>query len=288
LAVAGAGGKIEVFQNCRRPWAVHSDFEGEAMAETAIATTNKPIWIDLATKDADAARTFYEQLFGWKVEVNSDPQYGGYGLAKRDGKDVAGIGGTQSPDQPSAWSLYIGTDDISELSRRVEAAGGRVIAPAFDVGDQGRMAVFQDPVGAFISAWQSTRMGGFQTQGSNAYGWAELNARSVENALPFYEQLFGWSQKRMPVPGSADYIEFQADGDTVVGATELNPHVPAGTPNHWLVYFAVDDVKDAFDRAIRLGASETVAPEKYFGGEFAILVDPQGAAFGLFKSTQQS
>ena len=58
-----------------------------------------------------------------------------------------------------------------------------MIAPPFDVGDQGRMAVFQDPAGAFISAWQGTRMGGFQTNGANAYGWAELNARGVDKAL---------------------------------------------------------------------------------------------------------
>ena len=47
------------------------------------------------------------------------------------------------------------------------------------VGDQGRMAVYQDPAGAFISAWQGTRMGGFQTNAPNSFGWAELNARGV-------------------------------------------------------------------------------------------------------------
>src|SRR5688572_19852738 len=108
------------------------------MARTAIATTSKPVWIDLGSKDAAGSRQFYEQLFGWKVEVNPDPQYGGYGLAKQNGMDVAGIGPTQSPDQPSTWSLYVGTDDLADLSRRVEAAGGKVIAPAFDVGDQGQ------------------------------------------------------------------------------------------------------------------------------------------------------
>ena len=58
----------------------------------------------------------------------------------------------------------------------------------FDVGDQGRMAVFLDPAGAFISAWQGTRMGGFQTDAPNSFGWAELNARGIDDALPFYTQ----------------------------------------------------------------------------------------------------
>ena len=257
------------------------------MAQTAIATAIKPAWVDLATKDSKGSHDFYGNLFGWKVDVNPDPQYGGYGLAKQNGKDVAGISPTQSPDQPTAWSLYVGTDDITDLSRRVEAAGGKVITPAFDVGDQGRMAVFQDPAGAYISGWQATRMGGFQSQGANAFGWAELNARGLENDLPFYEQAFGWTTRRSPMPNGPDYAEFQVDGESVAGGTELNPQVPAGTPSHWLVYFAVDNVKTAFDKAMQLGAREIMPPQDYPGGTFAIVTDPQGATFGLFKSTRQ-
>jgi predicted enzyme related to lactoylglutathione lyase len=159
-----------------------------------------------------------------------------------------------------------------------------VIAPAFDVGDQGRMAVFQDPSGAFISAWQSTRMGGFQADGSNTFGWAELMARGRDSALPFYERVFGWTQKRSPMPSGPDYVEFQADGQSVAGATELTPQMAAGAPNSWLVYFDVDDVRSTFDQAIKLGAREVAPPQEYPGGEFAILTDPQGAAFGLYKS----
>jgi len=252
----------------------------------AIATAIKPVWIDLASKDTRKSQDFYGKLFGWRVEVNPDPQYGGYGLAKYDGKDVAGIGPTQSPDQPTAWSFYVGTDDLGELSRRVESAGGKVVSPAFAVGDQGRMAVFQDPAGAFISAWESSRMRGFQTQGPNAFGWAELNARGLEKAIPFYERAFGWATKRSPMGSGPDYAEFQVDGDGVAGGTELNPQTPAGTPSHWLVYFGVDNVKAASERAVELGAGQVVPPQAYEGGEFAILTDPQGAAFGLFKSTR--
>ena len=254
------------------------------MARTTIATISKPVWVDLATRDSTGARKFYEQLFGWRADVNPDPQYGGYATATHGGKNVAGIGPTQAPDQPSAWSFYVGTDDVEDLSREVEKAGGKVIQKPFDVGDQGRMAVFQDPAGAFISAWQSTRMHGFEVQRTNAYGWAELNARNVESALPFYQQAFGWTTKRSPVLDGADYFEFLADGDSVAGATELNPKAPAGTPSQWLVYFGVDDVGGMFQRALRLGAREMVAPQSYSGGTFAILTDPQGAQFGLFQS----
>ncbi len=252
------------------------------MANTTTAIANKPTWIDLETKDPAAARDFYSKVFGWNIEVNQDPQYGGYGLAKIGGQDAAGIGGTQSPDQPSAWSVYIGTDDIQKLSTKVEAAGGRVVVPAFDVGDQGRMAVYQDPSGAFISAWQATAMGGFQTQGPNAFGWAELSARGLEKALPFYETVFGWALKRTDDPVQP-YTEFLVDGESIAGALEMNPMVPAETPSYWMVYFNVDDVDRSFKKAIDAGAHEMLAPQDFPGGRFAIVGDPQGAFFGLMK-----
>lgn len=252
------------------------------MAEAAVAILNKPAWVDLASKDPAAARAFYSRLFGWNVEVNPDPQYGGYGLAKIEGKDAAGIGGAMTPDQPSAWSVYIGTDDIDGLSKRVADAGGTVAMPAFDVGDQGKMAVFQDPAGAFISAWQGARMGGFQTDGANAFGWAEVNARGVDKVLPFYERVFGWTLKPSGSPDQP-YTEFQVDGHSIGGAAEMNPMVPAEVPSHWLVYFTVDDVDASHRKAVEAGARENLAPMDFPGGRMSILSDPQGASFGLLS-----
>ena len=255
------------------------------MTQVAIKTAHRPSWIDLSTGDAGGSRKFYSKLFDWQVDVNPDPQYGGYGRATVNGRDAAGITPTQTKDQPTAWNFYIHTDDAEETARAVEAAGGKIAMKPFDVGDQGRMAVFQDPTGAYISVWQPTRMGGFQTKGSNTFGWAELNARGVEKAVPFYEKVFGWTTKRSPVPGGPEYIEFQVDGTSVAGATEMNPTTAPATPSHWLVYFDVDDVPTAARKAASLGAREIVPPQSYPGGDFAILADPQGAAFGLYKST---
>ena len=257
------------------------------MAQTMTTTLNKPAWVDLSSADAASAREFYAKLFGWNVEVNPDPQYGGYGLAKIDGNDAAGIGPKMDPNAPTAWNLYIGTDDIEDLASRVSANGGTVVMPPFDVGDQGRMAVFQDPAGAFISAWQGTRMGGFQTDSPNSFGWAELNARGVDRALPFYTKVFGWTVKTSPMgEGQPDYNEFQIGDKSVAGAWEMNSAVPAEVPSYWQVYFAVDDVDAAHSKAVELGAREMVAPQDFPGGRFSIVSDPQGASFGLLKTSR--
>jgi uncharacterized protein len=162
------------------------------MAEAKTAVANKPAWVDLSTSDAAAAREFYSKVFGWKIEVNPDPQYGGYGMANVGGRRVAGIGPKMSPEAPTAWSVYIATDDADDLAKKVQAAGGKVIAPPFDVGDQGRMAVFQDPSGAFISAWQPRAMNAALPTGEpGTFGWAELSSRGVDKAIPFYQKVFG-------------------------------------------------------------------------------------------------
>jgi uncharacterized protein len=254
------------------------------MAQATAAIIDKPAWVDLSSSDAQASRDFYAKVFGWRVEVNPDPQYGGYALARLGDKDAAGIGPAQTPNTPTAWSVYLGTSDIEALAKRVQSAGGTVIASPFDVGDQGVMAVFQDPAGALISAWQGTRMGGFQTNASNAFGWAEVNARGVEKALPFYEQVFGWTTRRSEMgEGQPPYIEFLHEGQSIAGAWEMSPMVPAEVPSYWQIYFMVEDVDAAFRKAIDLGAKELLPPQEFPGGRFAIVSDPEGASFGLLK-----
>jgi predicted enzyme related to lactoylglutathione lyase len=257
------------------------------MPEAKAAVANKPAWVDLSSADPAASRAFYSGLFGWKVEVAPDPQYGGYATAKVDGHDVAGIGPQQTPG-PTVWMVYIGTPDAEDLAKRVQEAGGTVIAPPFDVGDLGRMAVFQDPAGAFISAWQPRAMSGFHAGAPNTFGWAELNARGVEKAVPFYEKVFGWTSKTSEMgEGQPAYTEFQTGGESLAGGMEMNPMVPAEVPSHWLVYFNVDDVDQAFKKATGAGAREMLAPHDFPGGRFAILSDPQGAAFGLLKTKER-
>jgi uncharacterized protein len=252
------------------------------MPDAKTFVVNAPAWVDLSSKDADASRTFYAKLFGWKVEI-AGPDAGGYALAKVDGKDVAGIGPNQDPNAPTAWNLYIGTRDADALAKKVEAAGGKVVVPPFDVLKSGRMVVFQDPSGAFISAWQPNEMFGAEVMGkANSYGWAELNSRVFDAAKNFYSKVFGWTQKVSPMgEGQGDYTEFQLDGQSIAGGMDMNPMVPAEVPSYWMVYFGADDVDKTHKKAVDLGATEMLGPQDFPGGRFSILTDPQGAAFGL-------
>ncbi len=252
------------------------------MAGTQTMVANEPVWVDLSTSDAAAARGFYAKVFGWDVEVTTDPQYGGYAMARVGGEDAAGIGPAQ-PGAPTAWSVYIGTDDAEALGQKVTAAGGRVIVGSMQVGDAGRMAVFQDPAGAFISAWQPGTMDSVRSAGPGTFGWAELSARGLERDIPFYEQVFGWTHRTSDMGGGRSYTEFLLDGRSIAGAMEMPEMVPAEVPGYWLAYFNVEDVDATFQAAKAAGARELTPPMDFAGGRFAVLSDPQGAAFGILK-----
>jgi predicted enzyme related to lactoylglutathione lyase len=257
------------------------------MAEAKTAVAHKPVWVDLSSGDAAGSRDFYSKLFGWKVEVNPDPQYGGYAMATIGGKDVAGIGPKQMAEAPSAWTVYIGTSDAADTVKKAEAAGGKVIAPLMVVGDQGSMAIIQDPSGAMFGVWQSKNMTGSQVMGeANTYGWAELNSRGVDKAKPFYTKLFGWGEKKSEMAEGMDYTEFLAGGESIAGGMEMNKMVPAQVPSYWLVYFTVEDVDKSHKKAVELGAKGMLEPQEFPGGRFSILSDPQGASIGLLKMKQ--
>src|SRR6266852_20943 len=172
-------------------------FQGGGNGASQNRSSPKPIWLDLSSSDPAGSREFYSKLFGWNIEVNPDPQYGGYGMARIAGKDVAGIGGKMSPEAPTAWLVYIATADAADTAKKAKAAGGSVMMEPMAIGPQGTMAVIQDPAGGAIGVWQAGQMAGSLVIGkANAYGWAELNARGFEKAEPFYKKLFGWGTKK--------------------------------------------------------------------------------------------
>ena len=181
------------------------------MTETATRILNKVAWVDLAAKDAAAARDFYGKVLGWTTEVNPDPQYGGYGRARVDGKDVAGIGPAQSPDQPSAWSVYIGTDDLDALSKRITDAGGTVIAPGVRRRRPGPDGGLPRPVRRLHLVLGSAPDGRLPDRRARRVRLGGPERPERRGAIPFYATVFGWTPKPTGTP-DRPYTEFQVDG----------------------------------------------------------------------------
>lgn len=112
-----------------------------------------PSWVDIGT-DVESAKQFYGRLFGWGArEAGPVEETGGYGFFVKGEKLVAGYGPQQNPGPP-AWATYVSVADADDIAEKVEGAGGTVVLAPMDVMTAGKMAVFQDARGAFISVWQ--------------------------------------------------------------------------------------------------------------------------------------
>ncbi|OEY65372.1 VOC family protein [Marinobacter sp. X15-166B] len=115
--------------------------------------------------------------------------------------------------------------------------------------------------------------------------WYELatSPGHLQPAASFYGQIFGWDVEDSGME-DFDYHLAKADGDMVAGLMAL-PDGVAAMPPFWMIYFAVDDADNFIAEAKAAGASVHRGPEDIPGtGRFAILADPQGAAFGILQA----
>ena len=122
---------------------------------------------------------------------------------------------------------------------------------------------------------------------TNATGtpiWYELMTPDPDGAKAFYEGVVGWSIAPS-MPGPVDYRLISAPDGPIAGMLHLDAQMQAGGARAgWLIYFGVDDVDAAFEKAKTLGASVHVPPSDIPNvGRFAFLSDPQGAPFYIMK-----
>lgn len=247
-------------------------------------TMGEPGWIDLGSSDVNASHAFYTALFGWTVDVI--PDGGGYGTFRLDGKQVAGVGPRTSAEAPSAWTVYVLTDDAAASAEKVTEAGGTVIAPPSEVMTAGTMAIVADRSGAVMGLWQPNEHHGFEVMRvAGAYCWAELNAKDRPSDKLFYWNAFGWDPAESTVPGT-NYTEFKLNGESVAGALPMYPEAPPDAPSNWVVYFAVDDADATVAKLTELGGGVHHPATDIRGvGRFAVVHDPQGAVFAILQGT---
>ena len=252
------------------------------------APMGAPCWVDLSSTDAERARAFYCDLFGWTAD-EPNPEFGGYFSFRKDGQLIAGAMAFQ-PDMgvPDVWSIYLATDDAAKTVEVAAAAGAQVVSPAMAVGDLGTMAVLIDPTGAAIGLWQPGTHPGFKEVGENCTpSWFELHTRDYAKAVEFYRDAFRWHTVT-----AGDTPEFrytmQVDGEQqLAGIMDAGAFLPEGVPAHWKVYFGVDDADATVSRLVELGGSVVLPAEDTPYGRIAEVTDPMGAHFKLVAPNEQ-
>lgn len=247
-------------------------------------------WIELATTDQNAAKKFYGSLFGWNANDTAMGPGDFYTIFQLEGR-AAAAGCTLRKDQldrgvPPHWMLYVTVENADASADRAGKLGGKVLAPAFDVFEAGRMAVLQDPAGASFCVWQAKGNPGTGITGMDGtLCWADLSTPDHAGVAKFYSGLFGWNviEDKDDDPPSG-YLHIKNGEDFIGGVLPL-AHRKPGTPPHWLPYFLVSNCDGAVAKAKQLGARVYMEPMTVETvGRWAVVADPQGAVFAVFQA----
>lgn len=112
--------------------------------------------------------------------------------------------------------------------------------------------------------------------------WHELHTSDRAKAAKFYTQLISCESKDVPMGPGEPYTLLLRDGKDFAGVTKSK--APPSVPSHWLPYLGVEDVDAFAAKAVELRGKILNAPMDIPNvGRFAVISDPQGAAFALYK-----
>lgn len=245
-------------------------------------------WVDLMSKDMSDATGFYASVFGWdadRQDSQNGPPYANFTL---QGKTVGGLGEMNEPmkasGMPPVWNSYISVADVDAATAKAVELGGSVAFPVMPVVEAGRLAVIQDPSGAFVSLWEPNQHYGAQlTNVPGTWCWNELMTPDAPATQSFFADLFGWTyEKSDGAPREYWNIRHQdrLNGGMLQITEEMGPVPPA-----WIVYFNVADLEAATQAIALAGGVLCFNPFEVPVGRIAMVNDAQGAAFALIQMT---
>lgn len=107
---------------------------------------NRVVHFEITGKDHARLKSFYGELFDWKIGPDMGPQMGHYALVDAES---AGIGGGigNSMDGPVQLTFYVEVPDLQATLDAAVAKGGKVLMPPMEIPGVVTMAMFADPEG---------------------------------------------------------------------------------------------------------------------------------------------
>lgn len=240
-----------------------------------IAQPGMPLWLDLASTDAAAARKFYGELLGWEFEHPTE----GYSVAKKQGMPVAGIAQIPEGNQ-SLWGMLLYTPDVQQAHDKAVAAGAKSVLEPKDLGERGEMAILIDPSGATVGLRNPADEHALIAAGEPGTPvWFELMvAQNWDPTLEFYHELAGWDVKVTGSDADFRYATGEFDGAAVAGLWDTSA---LDVPGMWTVYLGVAEVDEAVARTPELGGKVIREPWESEFGRMATIEDATGALVNL-------
>ena len=123
--------------------------------------TGRVVHFEIPFDDAERARGFYKELFGWQVQHMPEMDYTlvTTGPGGEQGPTEAGFinGGMLSRDQAATPGpvIVVDVDSIDESLAKIGTLGGSTVVGKTPVGDMGFAAYFTDPEGNVVGLWET-------------------------------------------------------------------------------------------------------------------------------------
>jgi predicted enzyme related to lactoylglutathione lyase len=107
---------------------------------------NQVVWVEVVGKDGEKLKSFYSDLFGWKLE---QPPGGMPYWMHNPGEGRVGAGIGTAPDGSDHLTFYVGADDPQEVLDKAEQLGGKTVMPVTEM-EMVTFALFTDPEGHVV------------------------------------------------------------------------------------------------------------------------------------------
>ena len=124
--------------------------------------TSRIVHFEVPYDDAERARAFYREAFGWNLmempemdytmastgpvdeqSMPSEPGFINGGMFQRDGGPASGP------------VITVDVESIDEALQKIEKLGGQTVVAKMPVGDMGFAAYFRDPEGNLMGLWET-------------------------------------------------------------------------------------------------------------------------------------
>jgi predicted enzyme related to lactoylglutathione lyase len=245
------------------------------MPSSGVYQTGKFVWFDLLSEDVWKAKKFYGELFEWRIEASDKSE--NYFIVYNGSRAIGGIVAHENRDPRAAESLWIGTlsvDNVDQSTEVVRQNGGIILEGPIDAPNRCRMALVADPAGAPFAL---LRADGGDPVGvppqSGDWLWSDLIVADSEMVKAFYNNLIGYEYRSVETGSEHSLNLFLLHRKPQAGVVELKWE---GVEANWLPYIKVEDLDATIEKARRLGGKLVLKQ-----GNAAVLVDPDGAAFGI-------
>jgi predicted enzyme related to lactoylglutathione lyase len=106
-------------------------------------------WSELLTTNVDAAKSFYNKVFGWGADTAGEgpSAYTEWKIGDRSVGGMMAKPAEMPAEVPPHWAVYFTVEDADAAAAKATGLGGSLIMPPMDI-QPGRFAVLADPTGA--------------------------------------------------------------------------------------------------------------------------------------------